>query len=71
MNAPETLLAMPETDYMNATQLAYFREMLTAMRDEILHNVVNTSEHLRLSTELPDPVDRATQEEASTRAART
>lgn len=63
MNAPEKLLAMPESDYMNSAQLACFRQMLEAMREEILHNVANTSEHLRQSTELPDPADRATQEE--------
>ena len=57
------LLAMPEKDYMNPTQLAFFRELLEHMRDEILHNVTSTSEHLRESEEMPDPADRATQEE--------
>lgn len=60
---PEELLAMPETDYMNPSQLAYFRQLLVRMRDEMLRNVTTTSEHLRESEEMPDPADRATQEE--------
>jgi DnaK suppressor protein len=63
MMTPETLLAMSEVDYMNAHQLEYFQRMLEAMREEILQNVAHTSELLRQSSELPDPVDRATQEE--------
>jgi DnaK suppressor protein len=59
----DELLAMPEKDYMNAEQLSFFRQLLEPMRDEILHNVTTTSEHLRESEELPDPADRATQEE--------
>ncbi len=60
---PEELLAMPETDYMNPAQLNFFRQLLMRMRDEMLHNVTTTSEHLRESEEMPDPADRATQEE--------
>ena len=59
----EELLAMPETDYMNASQLACFRQLLESMRDEVLHNLAMTGEHLRESEEVPDPADRATQEE--------
>lgn len=59
----EELLAMPETDYMNPSQQAFFHQLLERMRDEMLHNVATTSEHLRESEEMPDPADRATQEE--------
>jgi len=59
----DDLLSMAETDYMNPTQLTYFRQLLEGMRDEMLHNVTTTSEHLRESEEMPDPADRATQEE--------
>jgi DnaK suppressor protein len=60
---PEELLAMPETDYMNPAQLTFFRQLLVRMRDEMLHNVATTSEHLRESEDMSDPADRATQEE--------
>lgn len=59
----EELLAMPETDYMNPSQQVFFHQLLERMRDEMLHNVATTSEHLRESEEMPDPADRATQEE--------
>ena len=59
----DELMAMPEKDYMNPTQLAFFRELLERMRAEVLHNVATTSAHLRESEEMPDPADRATQEE--------
>ncbi len=57
------LLAMPEDDYMNAQQLAFFRERLRAMEQEILHNADETTEHLRETVIVPDPADRATIEE--------
>jgi DnaK suppressor protein len=57
------LLKMPEADYMNATQLAFFRERLLAMKAELLANADLTSEHLRENDMVPDPADRATIEE--------
>jgi DnaK suppressor protein len=57
------LLAMPESDYMNEAQLAYFKAKLTAMRDEILENARETGVHLKENEVFADPNDRATVEE--------
>lgn len=59
----EALLKMPEKDYMNAAQLAYFRAELEKMRQEILISAGETTEHLRENEVVPDPADRATIEE--------
>ena len=59
----EALLRMPEADYMNEEQLAFFRERLQRMEREILHNAGETTEHLRETVIVPDPADRATIEE--------
>ncbi len=59
----QELLKMPESDYMNAAQLAFFRERLEKMKRELLENAGMTSEHLRENDVVPDPADRATIEE--------
>jgi len=57
------LLRMPAKDYMNEAQLAFFREMLVNLREELMANAGETSEHLRETPSVPDPADRATIEE--------
>ncbi|HEY1057139.1 RNA polymerase-binding protein DksA [Limnobacter humi] len=57
------LLAMPEKDYMNEVQLAFFRQRLQDMEKELLANAGETTEHLRETVVVPDPADRATIEE--------
>ncbi|KMW46160.1 RNA polymerase-binding protein DksA [Ralstonia insidiosa] len=57
------ILKMGEKDYMNEAQLAFFRDRLVKMRDEILANASQTTEHLRETVVVPDPADRATIEE--------
>lgn len=57
------LLAMPEEDYMNEAQLAYFKNKLLRMREEILENARETGEHLKENEVFADPNDRATVEE--------
>ena len=58
------LIAMPDDEYMNNTQMAYFRQKLTQLKKEILSNAGETTEHLREDTVVvPDPADRATIEE--------
>lgn len=57
------ILAMGEKDYMNSAQLAFFRQRLEQLRDEILKNADQTTEHLRETVVVPDPADRATIEE--------
>ncbi len=59
----EEILAMKDADYMNADQLAFFRDRLQKMEREILSNADDTTEHLRETVVVPDPADRATIEE--------
>lgn len=59
----EELLAMPDTDYMNEAQLAFFRNRLKQLEQEILNNAGATTENLRETQFVPDPADRATIEE--------
>jgi DnaK suppressor protein len=63
LTEPE-LLAMPEAEYMNEKQLEFFKLRLTALKDDLLSNAGETTEHLREDTSIvPDPADRATIEE--------
>jgi DnaK suppressor protein len=58
------ILAMPDDEYMNDTQLAYFRRKLSILKQDILNSAGATTEHLREDTVVvPDPADRATIEE--------
>ncbi|MBK6852794.1 MAG: RNA polymerase-binding protein DksA [Burkholderiales bacterium] len=58
------LLAMPEAEYMNEKQLDYFRGQLEILKNDLLSNAGETTEHLREDTSIvPDPADRATLEE--------
>jgi DnaK suppressor protein len=59
----QELNAMPESEYMSAPQLRYFKAVLDSMRADILINSDATSEHLRENVVVPDPADRATIEE--------
>ena len=59
----DELLAMPEVDYMNAAQLAFFKHRLREIENEILANAGATTENLRETQFAPDPADRATIEE--------
>ncbi len=58
------VMAMPDSEYMNVTQMAFFRLVLTGLKRDILANAGETTEHLREDTVIvPDPADRATIEE--------
>ncbi|MBL0422225.1 RNA polymerase-binding protein DksA [Ramlibacter sp. AW1] len=58
------VLAMPDSEYMNEKQMAYFRRKLEVLKRDILANAGETTEHLREDTVIvPDPADRATIEE--------
>ena len=60
----EELMAMPDGEYMNDKQLAAFRVRLQQLKQDILNNAGETTEHLREDTVIvPDPADRATIEE--------
>lgn len=65
------ILKMPEKDYMNEAQLAFFRDLLVRMRDDILRKADETVEHMREVDNVSDPADRATVEEEHTLELRT
>ncbi|MEH3086186.1 MAG: RNA polymerase-binding protein DksA [Xylophilus ampelinus] len=58
------VLAMPDAEYMNEKQVAFFRRKLVQLKQDMLNNAGETTEHLREDTVVvPDPADRATIEE--------
>jgi DnaK suppressor protein len=58
------VICMPDDEYMNDKQLAFFRLKLLHLKNDILTNAGETTEHLRSDTVVvPDPADRATIEE--------
>src|SRR5262245_23428139 len=57
------LLRAPASQYMNAEQLAFFREKLLGTQRELLEKANLTSEHLREHELEADPTDQATIEE--------
>lgn len=58
------LLSMPDSEYMSEQQLEFFRTQLEALKEDLLSNAGETTEHLREDTSIvPDPADRATIEE--------
>ena len=60
----EEVVAMPDAEYMNEGQMAFFRLKLVQLKRDILANAGETTEHLREETVVvPDPADRATIEE--------
>jgi DnaK suppressor protein len=60
----QDIQAMPDAEYMNDVQLAFFRHKLMRLKDDMLANAGETTEHLREDTVVvPDPADRATIEE--------
>ncbi|MDY3331504.1 MAG: RNA polymerase-binding protein DksA [Pelistega sp.] len=59
----EQLLAMSEDDYMNDAQLAFFKNRLKELENDILNKASATTENLRETQFVPDPADRATIEE--------
>ena len=58
------VIAMPDSEYMNEKQMAFFRLKLLQLKMDILNSAGETTEHLRADTVVvPDPADRATIEE--------
>ena len=58
------VMAMPDAEYMNDQQMAFFRLKLAQLKQDILNSADETTEHLREETVIvPDPADRATIEE--------
>lgn len=52
-----------DNDYMNEAHLAYFRDVLLQMQEEIINKANNTADYLQDQEATPDPADRATLEE--------
>jgi DnaK suppressor protein len=60
----EEVMAMPDSEYMNEKQLAFFRHKLSVLKQDIHNSAGETTEHLREDAAVvPDPADRATIEE--------
>ena len=60
----EEVKSMPDSEYMNDKQLAFFRHKLSLLKQDIHTSAGATTEHLREDTVVvPDPADRATIEE--------
>lgn len=57
------LLAQPEEEYMSPAQLGFFKRRLLELEQELRANAGETTEHLRETSLVPDPADRATIEE--------
>lgn len=54
----------PGEEYMNETQLAHFKTILEAWRNQLREEVDRTLHHMQdEAANFPDPVDRAAQEE--------
>jgi DnaK suppressor protein len=64
MMTEEQLLKMPTADYMNDEQLAFFEQLLLQLKQELMQQVDETTEHLRVEDSVvADPIDRASLEE--------
>lgn len=59
----EEILRMHMDDYMNDAQLAFFKARLEKNKSELLEHADKTTENLRETEFVPDPVDRASIEE--------
>lgn len=51
-------------DYMNDRQRQHFRNILETWKQDLMKEVDHTINEMKVATVLPDPNDRATQEEA-------
>ena len=67
----QDLLNAPDKEYMNETQLAFFKQRLLELRAQLLNNADDTGQHLRENEVTTDPSDRATLEEEYTLELRT
>ena len=52
-----------EDDYMNEQHLAFFRDLLLQMQEDLISRADETTVHLQDHEAAPDPADRASQEE--------
>ena len=57
------LLQDSPDNYMSESQLKFFKNRLESLANELLQNADETTEHLRKTSLVPDPADRASIEE--------
>ena len=57
------LLQDSPNNYMSESQLKFFKNRLESLANELLQNADETTEHLRKTSLVPDPADRASIEE--------
>ena len=57
------LLQDSPNNYMSESQLKFFKKRLESLANELLQNADETTEHLRKTSLVPDPADRASIEE--------
>ena len=57
------LLRDSPDNYMSESQLKFFKNRLESLANELLQNADETTEHLRETSLVPDPADRASIEE--------
>ena len=57
------LLQDSPNNYMSESQLKFFKNRLESLANELLQNADETTEHLRRTSLVPDPADRASIEE--------
>lgn len=53
----------PEEEYMNDDHLAFFKDLLLSVQDDIINKANQTTDYLQEQEATPDPADRATLEE--------
>ncbi|SFC42273.1 transcriptional regulator, TraR/DksA family [Marinospirillum celere] len=59
----EELLAMPQSSYMNAEQLAFFKQLLKTQREEVTEHLQTLRQDIITPAEQGDETDKATLEE--------
>ena len=64
------ILEAPESDYMNADQLEFFRQKLVELHDSTLARIQEAKDQMSAPIAESDPNDRATSEEQSSIALR-
>lgn len=57
------IMRQPKSEYMSKQQLAFFKNRLLNLQNQLRENAGATTEHLREIAIAPDPADRATLEE--------
>jgi len=57
------VIRQARTNYMSRQQMAFFKQRLLELQNELRENAGATTEHLRELSVAPDPADRATLEE--------